>query len=75
MESCAMRHRLQVRFWGVGISAEDIVAIGAALLIVLRFWRPIASDRITRPSNDHHSNGCFRPSYGTFHRKIAITVN
>jgi hypothetical protein len=34
MESCAMRDRLQVRFWGVSISAEGVVAIGAALLIV-----------------------------------------
>ena len=29
-----MRHRLQVRFCGFSISAEGIVAIGAALLIV-----------------------------------------
>ena len=29
-----MRHRLQVRFWAFSISAEGIVAIGAALLIV-----------------------------------------
>jgi hypothetical protein len=29
-----MRHKLQVSFWGISISAEGIVAIGAALLIV-----------------------------------------
>lgn len=29
-----MRHKLQVSFWGFSISAEGIVAIGAALLIV-----------------------------------------
>lgn len=30
-----MRHRLQVRFWGFSISADGIVAIGAALVVVL----------------------------------------
>jgi hypothetical protein len=30
-----MRHKLQVTFWGLGINAEGIVAIGAALVVVL----------------------------------------
>jgi hypothetical protein len=35
MESHAMRNRLQVSFWGLHLTAEGIVAIGAALLIVI----------------------------------------
>jgi len=34
MESYVMRHRLQIRFWGISISADGIVAIGAVLLII-----------------------------------------
>jgi len=30
-----MRNRLQVSFWGLHLTAEGIVAIGAALLIVV----------------------------------------
>ncbi len=30
-----MRNRLEVRFWGVHLTAEGIVAIAAALLIVV----------------------------------------
>lgn len=30
-----MRNRLQVSFWGLHLTAEGIVAIGAALLIVI----------------------------------------
>jgi hypothetical protein len=33
-ESCMMRHKLQVKFWGISINAEGIVAIAASLLIV-----------------------------------------
>jgi hypothetical protein len=35
MESLAMRNRLQVSFWGLHLSAEGIVAIAAALIIVV----------------------------------------
>jgi hypothetical protein len=35
MESRAMRNRLQVRFWGLHLTAEGVVAIVAALLIVI----------------------------------------
>jgi hypothetical protein len=35
MESLAMRNRLHVSFWGLHLSAEGIVAIAAALLIVI----------------------------------------
>jgi hypothetical protein len=35
MESHAMRNRLQVRFWGLHLTADGIVAIAAALLIVV----------------------------------------
>jgi hypothetical protein len=34
MESRVMRNRLQVSFWGLRLTAEGIVAIAAALLIV-----------------------------------------
>lgn len=34
MESHVMRNRLRVSFWGVSLSAEGIVAIVAALLII-----------------------------------------
>ncbi len=35
MESYAMRNRLEVRFWGLHLNAEGIVAIVVALIIVL----------------------------------------
>jgi hypothetical protein len=35
MESHVMRNRLQVSFWGLHLTAEGIVAIAAALLIVV----------------------------------------
>ena len=35
MESCAMRNRLEVRFWGLHLNAEGIVGIVVALLIVI----------------------------------------
>jgi hypothetical protein len=35
MESRAMRNRLQVRVWGLHLTAEGIVGIAAALLIVI----------------------------------------
>lgn len=35
MESLVMRNRLHVSFWGLNLTAEGIVAIGAALLIVV----------------------------------------
>jgi hypothetical protein len=34
MESHAMRNRLHVSFWGIHLTAEGIVAIAAAVLIV-----------------------------------------
>jgi hypothetical protein len=34
MESHVMRNRLQVSLWGLHLTAEGIVAIAAALLIV-----------------------------------------
>jgi hypothetical protein len=34
-ESHVMRNRLQVSFWGLHLTAEGIVAIAAALLIVV----------------------------------------
>ena len=37
-----MRHKLEVRFWGISINAEGVVAIAAALvfvLAVLAFYR------------------------------------
>ena len=30
-----MRHKLQIRFWGISISADGIVAIGAAVVLAL----------------------------------------
>jgi hypothetical protein len=35
MESHAMRNRLEVRFWGLHLNAEGIVAIVVALVIVI----------------------------------------
>jgi hypothetical protein len=35
MESLVMRNRLHVSFWGLHLTAEGIVAIAAALVIVL----------------------------------------
>jgi hypothetical protein len=35
MESRVMRNRLHVRFWGLHLTADGIVAIAAALLIVI----------------------------------------
>ena len=35
MESHAMRNRLHVSFWGLNLTADGIVAIAAALLIVV----------------------------------------
>jgi hypothetical protein len=35
MESRVMRNRLQVRFWGIAVAADGIVAVIAALLIML----------------------------------------
>jgi hypothetical protein len=32
-----MRNRLQVSFWGLHLTAEGVIAIAAALLIVLVF--------------------------------------
>ena len=32
-----MRNRLQVSFWGLQLTAEGVIAIAAALLIVLVF--------------------------------------
>ena len=34
MESCAV-HKLEVNVWGIKVSAEGVIAVGAALLIVL----------------------------------------
>jgi hypothetical protein len=35
MESFAMRNRLRVSFWGLHLTAEGVVAIVVALLIVI----------------------------------------
>jgi hypothetical protein len=35
MESHAMRNRLRVSFWGLHLTAEGIVGIAAAMLIVI----------------------------------------
>jgi hypothetical protein len=35
MESHVMRNRLQIKFWGLHLTADGIVAIAAALLIVM----------------------------------------
>ena len=35
MESLVMRNRLRVSFWGLHLTADGIVAIAAALLIVI----------------------------------------
>jgi hypothetical protein len=35
MESHAMRNRLQVSFWELHLTAEGVIAIAAALLIVI----------------------------------------
>ncbi len=45
MESHAMRNRLQVSFWGLHLTAEGIVAIAAALLIVVAV---LAASRILK---------------------------
>jgi hypothetical protein len=37
MESLVMRNRLQVRFWGLHLDADGIIAIAAALLIAFMF--------------------------------------
>jgi hypothetical protein len=37
MENLVMRNRLQVRFWGLHLDADGIIAITAALLIVFLF--------------------------------------
>ncbi len=38
-----MRNRLQVSFWGVHLTAEGIIAIAAALLIVIML---VAASRV-----------------------------
>lgn len=35
MESCLMRDRLQVSFWGLHLTADGVVAIAVALLIII----------------------------------------
>jgi hypothetical protein len=39
MESFAMSEKLIIDLWGATISADGIVAIGAAVIIVLAFLR------------------------------------
>jgi hypothetical protein len=45
MESRVMRNRLQVSFWGMHLTAEGIVGIAAALLIVIVVVRHLDFER------------------------------
>jgi hypothetical protein len=42
MENLVMRNRLDVRFWGLHLSADGTLAITAALLIVFLFGALLA---------------------------------